>query len=349
MSFGRKIEQRSVTPNLGPQERIAYHGYLRPFLQTVSSRYDFGDYVGHEIKQNGYEDFNLVLDTEKEGPVFLKCFAGGKDGRSREDCLSYLHVIQNARNVGKVRTPFLYRNNKGNVLTTVRAGGSTVYLCTMQYLDGGNIWENRKKKPLTSEDQLELIRQAARINLVNFDPGGKTDTWAIPNIGEKYKLNKERVGLAERPIIEKLIDQLDEEKEDVESLSRALVHGDIRSTNVMRNGNEPVYIIDFSVARWYPRIMEMAVLCCDILFDANAPQDFTEKYEWALSEYEKAGIKLTPEELRLLPLFVRLAHAANIVGGSSADATDSISKEEAKYWLEIGKTGMHFTVDSWMS
>lgn len=343
MSFGKKIEQRSGSSSLGPQERIAYHGDLKPFLQAVSSNYDFGDYVSHEVKQNGYEDFNVVLNTTKN-PVFIKCF--NKD-RQKGDPGRYLQLIENVRTVGGVRTPFLYLNSKGNSLTTVIIDGITVDLCAMQYLDGGNIWEN--ETPLTLEEQIEAIRQAAKINSLDIDPGGEPDSWAILNIGQKYEENRNRLHPLEKPIMEKLIVELGTERESIQSLPQALVHGDIRSTNIMRNSDESIYVIDFSVARRYPRIMEMAILCCDILFNISNPQEFAQKYKWAISEYEKAGIKLTSEELRLLPLFVRLAHAANVVGASSIDTTNYISKKETEHWLNLGSVGLHYTVEGWGS
>ncbi len=339
MSFGRKIEQRSGT-TLGPQERIAYHGNLKPFLQIVSDGYNFGEWVSHEVKQNGYEDFNLVLKATS-GTFFVKCFY---KGRSEMDCKRYLGIIKEAV-IGGVRTPRIYQNKVGDNLTQITMDGATVFLCVMQYLDGGNIWESGKRPTL--EEQIETIRQAAKINSIDVDPGGDEDSWAIVNIGKKYNENKSRVALSERPLIENLIDELSREEEHVKALPKTLVHGDIRSTNEMRNSGDPIYVIDFSVARRYPRILEMAVLCCDILFDMDNLEEFSEKYEWALSEYKKAGIRLSQDELRLLPLFVRLAHAANVVGGSSTDATSYISKKETEYWLKLGTIGLHYTVEGW--
>ncbi|MCL5113961.1 MAG: phosphotransferase [Patescibacteria group bacterium] len=340
MSFGRKIEQRFGVSSLGPQERITYHGDLKPFLKVVSDSYDFGEYVSHEVKQNGYEDFNLVLKATS-GTFFVKCFY---EGRDEKDCRRYLGIIEEAVR-GGVRTPKLCQNKLGDNLTQVTMDGATVFLCAMQYLDGGNIWESGKRP--TSEEQAEAIRQAVKINSLDIDPGGDEDSWAIINITKKYNENKSRVALSEQPLIEKLIDELSREDEYVKAIPKTLVHGDIRSTNVMRSSGDPIYVIDFSVARRYPRIMEMAVLCCDILFDMESPGEFSEKYEWALSRYKKAGTMLTGDELRLLPLFVRLAHAANVVGGSSTDATSYISKKETEYWLKLGTIGLHYTVEEW--
>lgn len=339
MSFGRKIESRTSSHSLGPQERISYHGDMKPFLDLVSSDYGLGKYKSHDVKQNGYEDFNLILQT-LNSLVFVKCFASW---RTEEGYLRYLDIIQDAK-AGGVRTPALYKNQKGIFVDTVSLGGSEDNLCVMEYLDGGNIWES--KNPITKIEQTEIVAQAAKINMTNSAPVFVKDSWAILNIGKKYEENKERISSSERPLIEHLIVQL--QSVDIASLPQAFVHGDIRSTNVMRHSDGKLHIIDFSVANVYPRIIEFAVLCCDILFNPDKPADFYDTYKWELSEYAKAGIALTKEELAVLPLFVRLSHAMNVLGGSSVDATNFISKAETKHWLELGKKGLHFTTKNWL-
>lgn len=213
----------------------------------------------------------------------------------------------------------------------------------MEYLDGGNIWES--KKPISKAEQAGVIAQAAQINKIDSMPSFVPDSWAILNIEKKYQENKDGIAIPERSLIEGLIGQL--QSVDIASLPKAFVHGDIRSTNVMRHSDGKLHIIDFSVSNVYPRIIEFAVLCCDILFDPDKPVEFFDTYKWALSEYAKAGIVLTREELAVLPLFVRLSHAMNVLGGSSVDATSFISKAETKHWLELGKKGLNFTVEEW--
>lgn len=340
MSFGKgNIESRSSTPlSIGPQERIAYHGDLKPFLETVTANYEFGNYVGHEVKQNGYEDFNLVLQTTS-GPFFVKCFA---NWRSKEECARYIKMIQSASK-NHVTTPFIYPNLENSPLTKVSIDNTDVNLCTMQYLDGGNVWEGRH--PLNTAEQTMVIQEAAKINRCDYKPTSVEDFWAITSAPETYQKNKDRLDPAERATIESLIEQF--RLVDLAALPHTFVHGDIRSTNVMRHSDGKVYIIDFSVANWYPRIVELAVLLSDILFDPNNPAEFQNVYQWALNEYQHAGVTLTDVELEVLPLFVRLAHAMNVIGASSQDATNYISQEENNHWLNLGRAGLKFVTTYW--
>ena len=339
MSFGRVESYSSAPLSIGPQERIAYHGDLKPFLETVSLNYAFGNYVGHEVKQNGYEDFNLILETSA-GRFFIKCFA---DWRSKEECLRYIEMIQAAISKSKVTTPFIYPNTENSPLTTVSIDDAVVNLCTMQYLDGSNVWES--KNPLSTAEQAMVLQEAAKINKCDYRPAMVKDSWAITSAPEAYQKNKDRVDPSERVHIEGLLEQFS--LVDLDVLQHAFVHGDIRSTNVMRHSDGKVYVIDFSVANWYPRVVELAVICSDLLFDPQNPGKFQQKYLWALSQYQKGGADLTQAELKALPLFVKLAHAMNVIGASSVDATNYISQEENNHWLNLGRKGLQFVTTNW--
>jgi len=339
MSFGKDLAHHISENPIGPQERIAYKGELKPFLDLTLSHYSLGEYTGHEVKMNGYEDFNLVLYTTQQ-TVFVKCFA---DWRSPEECQRYLEMIEAAKTKGGVQTPTLFNNCQGTSLTSVNINDKTVYLSAMQFLDNGNIWES--KQPLNTDEQAEVIRQAAKINSCAYKPAYSRDSWAIINAVKTYSQNYDRIDPGDRVIIEELLEQL--KQVDISALPHSFVHGDIRTTNVMRHSDGQIYIIDFSVANWYPRIMEFAVLCSDILFNPENLDEFNEKYYWAINQYTREGISLSPLEQSLLPLFVRLGHAMNVIGSNSVTATNYISQAENEHWLRLGRKGLHFAVKDW--
>lgn len=338
MSFGKIDRINESSSGLGPQERIAYRGELEYLFADALRNYEFGLAVAFKPKQNGYEDFNLELQTTS-GPLFAKCFA---DWRSREDCERYLQMIEAAYH-GGVRTPKIYHNTSDAPLTVLMTGEVATNLCLMEYLDGGNIWESGR--PLSRAEQAEVIRQAAIINKSPYRPAEVHDSWAIPNLAENYAQNRDKVPDDDKPVIEALLAQL--QRVDIGKLPHAFVHGDIRTTNVMRHHDNQIYIIDFSVANFYPRIVELAVLASDILFDPYNPTAFIDTYGWMLDEYQRAGIKLEPYEIEILPLFVKLAHAANIIGSSSVDATNYISQAENDHWLNLGRQGLRFLANNW--
>ncbi len=323
----------------GPQERTGYSGNIVPVLEAAAGAFDLGRYEHHEVKQNGYEDFNSVLITDR-GRTFIKCFA---HWRKDEDCRRYMDIVSAAVDVAGVRAPRLFPLSDGEKVLTVDTGETPLRLCVMQYLDGGNLWESRKL--VTFEEQMEIVRQAALVNRADFHPSFIEDSWAIVNLQNSYEANGANLPWECRDLIQPLLTEL--AASDTAALPHSLVHADIRSTNVMRHSDGGVYLIDFSVSNWYPRIVELAVLASEILFNPREPSTFDRTFTEALSVYQETAGQLAPEELRALPLFVRLAHAANVIGASSASALQYINQDENSWWLEVGMAGLEYTVKNW--
>jgi len=56
----------------------------------------------------------------------------------------------------------------------------------------------------------------------------------------------------------------------MKKLPHCFVHGDLIETNIMKDKEGKLWIIDFAVANYYPRIIELAVLACNILLTQKA-------------------------------------------------------------------------------
>ncbi|MBN1263208.1 MAG: phosphotransferase [Candidatus Pacebacteria bacterium] len=206
----------------------------------------------------------------------------------------------------------------------------------LEYIDGKSFFD-LKQKP-TAKERDFLVRQAALINGLQIRPKLFYDYWAVVNFLKEYQEVKKH--LEKKDI--KLIDPLAEKfkQVDVKSLPRCLVHGDIIETNVIRSQKGRLYIFDFSVANIYPRIQELAVMLCDILFVPERGK-FQAIYQRTLDVYQKE-IKLEKAEIEALPLLVRAAHAMHIIG-SVKYALEEGDFEENKHWIKMGREGLAFT------
>ena len=137
-----------------------------------------------------------------------------------------------------------------------------------------------------------------------------------------------------------MVSSVYEEFKDVEldGLPHAFVHGDILKTNVMKDKKSKLWIVDFAVSNYYPRILELAVLACNILFDPDSSAKSQSNLEMAVAEYEKR-IKLTDTEHRLLPLFIRAAHAMHLLSANYEKMANGNTSKENEYWLAQGRAG----------
>lgn len=138
-------------------------------------------------------------------------------------------------------------------------------------------------------------------------------------------------------LIQSLIDEFDNMQ--IDKLPHCFVHGDIITTNVMEDNNSKIYIIDFSVSNYYLRIQELAVLACNLFFNPNSITETENNLKVALEEYQKK-IKLTDKELESLPLYIKFAHAMNLLSANFEKVVNKNDSDENEYWLNLGRSGL---------
>lgn len=318
------------------QNRIQYKGDLATLLKHVCSDFKLGNYVRHNIVPVGYEDLNIILVTHS-GNYFIKCFA---DYRTAEDCNRYLHIMQKALTCG-IQHPELYKSSQG-YLYEWKDKISSVRLCVMEYIDGDTFYSIDEQP--TSDELRFLAKQAALINQIDVKPEPVYDSWAVVNFVAEFNKKKQYLSQQDLQMITPLVD--DFQKIDLDKLPHCFVHGDIIKTNVMRSKDGKLYILDFSVANYYPRIQELAVLFCDLFFNDKNPDTFSECYELGLSEYQKL-LPLTKEELQFMPLYVKAAHAMHIICPNFEREANENTSEENLQWLELGRAGLKFSCSFW--
>lgn len=311
------------------QKRIGFLGNLEPILEKTSTDYKLGRYVAHTVIPVGYEDYNLILRTNKR-KYFVKIFAAY---RSREDCKRYITIICKILKNG-VRHPRLLKSSQGELFTT-RAGSAHIRLCVMEYVDGKSLYAS--KANLTLREQKFVIKEAALINKIKIKPKFIYDSWAVSNILKEYKKKRRYLTSREKKIIDRLAKKFS--AIPIKRLPHCLVHGDIIKTNVLRDAKGRLYIIDFSVANYYPRIQELAVLLCSVLFDERHPEAVKRQRQFALQEYRKY-ISLSNSEVLTFPLFCDVAHAMHVIQASYEEKAKGNESEENRYWLKLGRAGL---------
>lgn len=312
-------------------KRIEFQGEFAQLMSQVCADYRIGGYRSYAIIPFGYEDLNVILDTNR-GKYFAKLFSAF---RSLDDCRRYVGVIEKMLEAD-VSHPVLYQSSQG-YLHQIKKDGSEIRLCLMQYIDGQTFYELRRKP--NQEEGRFLIEQAARINKTDYRPPFVYDSWAIVNFLTEFDKKENTLESEDREAVAPLVKRFKELP--IDTLPHSLVHGDIITTNVMKDDKGKLYIVDFAVSNWYPRIQELAVLLCDLFFDTTSPGEFMNKYNWAVEEYQK-HIRLSPEELKELPLFARVAHAMHILGASNEKSKGN-TQEENENWLELGRKGLELS------
>ncbi len=314
------------------QKRINYRGDLKPFLQQVCKDFDIGEYDTYEIVPIGYEDFNLFITTSKD-KYFVKVFGSFRD---KNECNRYVGIMESALKAG-ISHPSLFKSNQGYLYEL-----STDRLCVMQCIEGETFYELQATP--TIEEKCFIIKQAALINKMDIKPYLIYDHWAIINFLQEYKEKNIYLDKEDKKLVAPMVDVYN--SLSINDLPHCFIHGDIIKTNVMRSVNKDVYILDFAVANYYPRIQELAVILCDLFFDPKNPKEFLENYDLVLDEYQKYN-SLTDDELKKLPNYIKLAHTMHILLTSYEKIVNNNSSSENEYFLEMGKIGLRYLNQIW--
>lgn len=294
-----------------------FEGDRSELFKTIVQDYNFGIVKKHSKVEIGYEDDNNILETST-GTYFVKIFGAY---RSVAECERYIEVLDKALAAG-VMTPQIITTN-GKSLHKI---GNT-NLVVFEYIEGESFYQ-LKREPSTDELK-QILAQAARINQVDCRPIFVYDDWAITNISEQYEIVKKNLLETEKAKIEPLVEQY--KKLDTKSLPYCFVHGDIISTNAIKSADGEIYIIDFSCSNYCPRIIELAILACNLLRNTSL--------QTIIQEYEKHN-SLTDQEKSLLPLFVDLAHAMHVIGAVRERDMYGNKSDENEYWLGQGLKGL---------
>lgn len=316
-------------------KRINYQGKLDDISLSVCQDFQLGDFVSNELITLGYEDFNFVLETNK-GKYFVKVFSSF---RTKEDCQRYMEIMLRVNKEG-ISFPSLFRHGKSSFYTVV-INNTKLRLCVMEYIDGQSYFF-LGRKPDASEIKF-LANQAALINSIDIKPKFVYDSWAITSFLKEFEKKKKYLAPEDLKMIKPLTKEF--EKINIQTLPHCFMHGDIIVTNTMKDKNNKIWIIDFAVSNYYPRIQELAVFACNLLFDENDKSKTENNLKVALEEYQKI-IKLTPKELKILPTYIKFAHAMHVLSATYESVAEKNDSEENKYWLNQGRTGLYRMVNA---
>ena len=311
-------------------KRIELNTDLENISREICKAYDLGDFVSNELITIGYEDYNYYLTTSK-GKYCVKIF---NKARTREDVKNYLARIKAVAN-SDVNAPKPLLVN-GNVALNLNYQQNSYDICVFEFIDGKNYFQLQENP---SEEVIkELAKQTSMINNLDIRPNFIYDNWAIINFIEEYNQKRNYISDQYKDEFDKLVEEY--KKVDLDKLPKAFVHGDIISTNVMLDKNSKIWIIDFAVSNYLPRIIDLAVISCNMCLDKNSKENTYKNISLLLSEYNKYN-NLTDYELETFGIFYRLANAMHILQTQYIAKTEGDS-EENQYWLNEGIVGYSF-------
>lgn len=320
------------------KERINLNTNLSNISRQICSQYQLGEYISDTVITVGYEDFNYILLTST-GKYCIKVF---NRERTDEECKNYIDRIELASTLS-INIPKLHKvDNKGEY--DIEFDDVKYRLCVFDYIDGESFFD---LGIIPNEDEIkEIIRQMAIIHKATFKSDFIYDKWAIINFEQEMREKEQYLSEEDKNKLRDLLDRF--LKVDMDRLPKAFVHGDIISTNVMKDKNDKLWIIDFAVSNYLPRVIDLAVSACNLCFDVVSKENTIRKTKMMLDEYQKYN-KLTNYEKEQFPIFYDIANAMGVLQISYLTTLEEASEED-EFWYNESKLGLAFSnEDFWES
>lgn len=309
-----------------PADRLNYTGDLTPIVERLCEAYDVGAPSSVDVVEVGYEDCNVILQTDQSKFV-AKMFA---KTRTLEEVSRYTTTMQKVVEAG-VNHPELLTTSSGEITYT----DSGITLVLMRFIEGETYFELDQAPDDT--ERKAVLEQAAKVNGIDYKPSFLFDSWAIPNIRAMFEKVKQYIEPDDLALVEQAMAKY--EAIPADDLPHAFVHGDFTKTNVIKGKDGKVYIIDFSVANWYPRIQELAVIAANLLHDKDDETSLEDRCQLVADEYSEF-IPLTDAERTHLPAYALAGIAMEFMGSHQEKHINGNDTQETDYWLNLGREGL---------
>lgn len=309
-------------------ERIGFSGDSSQLVAEISEEFNLGHVRDSSVLTVGFEDCNVRIQTDS-GPFVIKAF--GKF-RTDEEIERYVDVMKSAVE-GGVHHPALHFTQGKNALFRHKSGVSVV---AMDFINGKTYFD--MKSTPNDEELSQIAAEAAKIHALNLSPPHVKDSWAHQNIHGMYETVLTFLDDDDRRLVQQAVLRYD--ALNTSQLTTCFVHGDIISTNTLKDKNGKIWILDFSVSNIYPKIQELSVIATSLLGDMSEFVPLNERAARVRTAYLAAGGELSDYDQQALLDYAIAGAAMELMGGHKAKIIDKEDPEESEHWIALGREAL---------
>ncbi len=307
-------------------DRIGKEIDLEEFSKNICITYKLGDYNKYKLILVGIDDLSYVLNTSK-GRYLVKIINHEKTNEEINEFIQKSSII--TRN--NINVPKLIPYEEG-YLYTYEIDGLHIDLVVMEYIDGSDLYSNNEH--ITKADIEKLIDILIPLHKLEEKIENKEyDEYCFMKIKEDYQKTKNVLPKNIKAQVEKMIKEFD--KIELEKLPKCFTHGDLISSNIIKDKNKDLWLIDFYQSGIGVRILDIVKVLNSVIDNYKYENDTEELEQYFIEEYNKR-MKLTPYELEVLPILRKIDVCTGIMM-ETFDAIEGRDNEENQYWLENDK------------
>ena len=291
-------------------------------LNDFFSKYNLGKLLGHKGIEEGIENTNYFINTEK-GNFILTIY----EKRVEEKDLPFFISLMRNLFDKNFPSPKPIINKNGNYISEISGKKAAV----VSFLDGS------AKRILNPNDCYEIGINSAKLHLITKDLAGKRENKLSINswrkIYNKVKKDCSKIHPNLISVIEKNLDEI--EKNWPKDIPSGIIHADLFPDNIFFKNNKLSGIIDFYFSCNDFYAFEIAIclnaLCFEgknenLSFNVTKAKKFIDGYSSIrkLTEKEKESLKILCQGAAIRFLLTRVFDYLNLTEGAIVKIKDPI-------------------------
>lgn len=297
--------------------------------KSVCEMYRLGIFENSEIIPIGYEDFNAIISTST-GKYLVKVFNNKRTDDNAYQCIERTKQA----NENGLPVPRVFPNAQGDFLSYINVGYSRFRLAVIEYVDGVNFHQLGNKP--TNDELISLVEIACSLSKIKYVPPFIDDEWSIKNFLREFRLKRSRLTKQQILLIDPIYDSFAKFRFD--DLPKTFVHGDITSTNILKDKMGKLWLIDFSVSNYMARIIEILIICDDLALVLGEKEKSRERVRLCFDVWcRKVGATIFEREA--FPLLFAVANAINIMN-TEIERQEGMDSEENMVNMRQGLWGL---------
>lgn len=308
-------------------DRIGNRIDFKTLSLEICQAYELGKYQDHKVITVGIDDLSYYLWTSK-GKYVVKNMNKEKTIKELNRFINQYDIIMK----NDIKAPKLLLN-KGKHFFLYETRDFFVISCVMECLEGKDLYTIGEM--VTKEDIDTLISIILPVHVITEKIEIQYDEWNFMGLQKVYKMTKEYNTTAMNTTLENLMQEY--KSIDFNKFPVSYIHGDLISTNVIKNKEGELSLIDFTSSGTGIRVLDLVKVITSLIFRFHKIEESKKLIKYFIAEYDRQS-PLTQEEKNYLPLFIKADCWSCLALATYDKEQNNIHTEENEFWIQNDKS-----------
>lgn len=300
---------------------------LEAVLTSVAGAFQLGSLTAFSLIDIGFQDGNVDITTSN-GRYVVKIFSSEKTKKRIED------VVWGYTTFGKsgIPLPIIRKSADGNHIYEVPGKNHPSYLCVFDFFEGKPLTAT----PVADADLAAISRMLPVIHRSTRSIEPFYDAMSIANMQNEFSQKKDVFFADELELLQPVIKEFRTVK--FATLRQSVIHGTIEKENILKNGNGELCLLDLGCMNNGTAVSDLATFIANFSVYQTDPKR-SQTVSTILDAYNEV-LPLTKEELKVLPILVRIQYASYIIGMTHHMRKEHDMSKQTQNWLDRSWFGL---------